>query len=283
MNLRIRGLLACAGLGCALLLAPARGRAEDQTFSKCALAAVEKLDEIPVEVTISDSAISIRNRTKHPGRIQVVARKPDPPVDIQIPYAAIGRLSYAPLDRRRVASGAPGLLLTGVAGLAAGMTMTQTHWLVIERTPGDPSGVTLLRLDKTEYRTVIAVLDAKSGKHVEVLGPGATFVDPTIGSHDEDRTFPFPVDQVRKALKEGMEAVACRIEKDKPAEIECHRPLVRGRTGWGGEYVAAMIQENGPETRVRIHTERGLGRDWSSAVYREMLKRMQPPAAASKD
>ncbi len=114
----MRQLLACAAFAWVLFFAAVRAHAADQAFSKGALAAVGSLGETPIQLTLTDTAIQIRDRDNRNSRKQsriFSLRKTDTPVNLQIPYASLGRLSDAPLDRRRVASGGAGLPFTGVA------------------------------------------------------------------------------------------------------------------------------------------------------------------------
>jgi hypothetical protein len=160
-------------------------------------------------------------------------------------------------------------------GVSALFIKGQSHWLVIESSAGAVNGTTVLRLDKTEYREVVAALTARSGKRVEMLAPGSTLVDPTVGSHDEDQIILFPIDQVRTALKTAMEHCFCKVSKSKGDRLVCTRGLRPPDSIGGGEAVTAILEPQGQQTQVRIRTARGFGRNWSSPIYLEMLRTLQ--------
>ena len=135
---------------------------------------------------------------------------------------------------------------------------------------------TVLRLDKTEYREVVAALTARSGKRVEMLAPGSTLIDPTVGSHDEDRVMPFPIDQVRAALKPAMEHCFCKVSDPKLDRVRCTRSIRPVDSIGGSEVVTAVLEAQGQQTQVLIKTEKGVfGRNWSSPVYLEMLRTLR--------
>jgi hypothetical protein len=160
-------------------------------------------------------------------------------------------------------------------GVSALFIKGQSHWLVIETTPGEAKGPTVLRLAKSEYREVVAALTARSGKRVEMLAPGSTLVDPTVGSHDEDQIIPYPIDQVRAALKPAMEHCFCKVSNSKPGRLECTRGVRPPDAIGGSEAVVAILEAQGQQTQVQIKTEKGLGRNWSSPVYLETLRLLQ--------
>lgn len=251
-----------------LLLTP-YGYAEDLVFPKTRLSSPNGVQETAVTLTITDSALVIGNahnpRSKS-GAEQAVA--------LEIPFSTIVRIRYGLTDRRRVLEG---IALTPWLMFAK----EQSHWLVIEHGAGTPPQPTLLRLHKNEFQGVIAVLNARAGKPVEVLDPGSSVVDPTVGSFDVDAVLPFSSDQVFAALKASMEGFGCRTGKLSKGRMECHRGLAaKARTGAGGELVTAILQPSGEGTRLTIKTSRGLGRNWSSPIFRETQRRLESPPAS---
>src|SRR5579862_5379929 len=148
----------------------------------------------------------------------------------------------------------------------------QSHWLLIEPVAGGEAGATILRLDKTEYSGVISALESKSGKPVEMLVP-SQILDPF--SRDEDETVRYRGGRVVAALESAMAQFSCKVGKSRPDRIECTR-LFRPADGiGGGEVVTALLESKGEETRVQIKTQKGMGRNWSTPIYREMLRRLQ--------
>ena len=188
--------------------------AEQAIFDKSTLIATGGAKPTPVSLIISDVGVTIRSKAKTASVI------------FDLPYGIINKIRYGYLDQRKAS-------LLPLIGITALFIKGQSHWLVIESTAGSVNDTTVLRLDKTEYRDVLAALNSKSGKDVEMLAPGNTLVDPTIGSHDEDETVPFHIDQVIAALKPAMEQYSCKVGKTKTNRVECHRGL-RPPDGVGG-------------------------------------------------
>ncbi|MGA2275330.1 MAG: hypothetical protein ABSH00_17390 [Bryobacteraceae bacterium] len=253
----MRTLLHVCGLVLVLL---GVASAEDLIFKKSKVTTAAGQRETPVDLIVSDHGVTVRGKS-------------GTSVNTELPYSAIGKISYAFIDQRR-------LELAPLLGLSAAFTRRLSHWLVIES--GTPVALrsTVLRLDKTEYREIISALNSRSGKRVEVLEPHNTVLDPTAGSHDEDETVPFRIDAVFAALKPAMESVGCKVGRSTSGHVECKRgPHLKGPLRPGGELITATLEAKGVETRVQIRTSRGMGHDWSSPVYRELRKRLGSPGA----
>lgn len=229
---------------------------QDAIFDKAALVGASGAKTSPVNLIVSNAGITISSKGKTPSVI------------LDLPYNSITNLGYAFVEQGKS-------WLFPVMGMPALFIKGQTHWLVIESKGGTPNRPTVLRLDKKEYLGVVAALTARSGKRVEMLAPGSTLVDPTAGSHDEDHIVPFPADQVRAALKPAMEHCFCKVGRSKEDRITCGRGFRPPDSIGGSEIVTAILEPQGQQTQVVIKTEKGLGRDWSSPVYREMLQLLQ--------
>jgi hypothetical protein len=249
-----------------LTLAPA-GLAQDITFSKTRYSSVKEPKEADVMLTITDSKI-------------VVKAKEANGIDLEIPFSAIDSMSYEVAARHRVAEGAM------IGSLALMTVKTKSHWLDIEYHEGDAKQLTTLRLDKSEYKSVISTLEAKTGKPIATLKSNASPFNPTAGSKDMDEVIPFPMDAVTTALKPAMESMGCKVTHETAGRIECKREWSKGmdteRTGAGGERVTAKLEAKGTQTRVRIETEKGVRgrmvkRNWSTPIYNDMMKGLQRP------
>jgi hypothetical protein len=252
-NVHMRIILRAAGLALVLVSVSC---GQDAIFDKSALMGASGAKATPVDLILSNAGVTIRTKD------------PKPSVVLDLPYSSISSLGYTFIDHGKA-------YLFPLMGISALFIKGHTHWLVVESSAGAGKGTTVLRLDKTEYREVIAALTAKSGKHVEMLAPGNTLVDPTIGSHDEDQIVPFPIDQVRAALKPAMEHCLCKVSKAKPGRVECGRAFRPPDSIGGGETVTAILEPQGQQTQVKIRTAKGMGRNWSSPVYLEMLRTLQ--------
>jgi hypothetical protein len=242
-------------VGVALVLLSA-SCAQDAIFDKPALMGASGAKTGPVDLIVSSAGVTIRSRDT------------TPPVVLDLPYSSIKSLGYTFVDHGKA-------FLIPIMGVSALFIKGQSHWLVIESSGGTGNGTTVLRLDKKEYREVIAALTAKSGKRVEMLAPGSTLVDPTVGSHDQDQIVPFPTDQVRAALKPAMEHCFCKVSKSKAGSLQCGRGLRPPDSIGGGEAVTAILEPQGQQTQVQIRTAKGFGRNWSSPIYLEMLRTLQ--------
>jgi hypothetical protein len=230
--------------------------AQDAIFTKSALVGPSGSKTTPVKLIISNTGVTVQSNDKTPSVI------------IDLPYSSINNLGYTFTEHGKV-------FMLPVMGPAALFIKGDSHWLVIEGTTGTSNGKTVLRLDKTEYREVVAALTAKSGKRVEMLAPGSTLVDPTIGSHDEDQMVPFPIDPVGAALKSAMGSCNCKVSTSKVGHMECSRALRPPDSIGGAEVVTAILESQGPQTQVRIRTAKGFGKNWSSPIFREMLRTLQ--------
>jgi hypothetical protein len=255
-----------ATAGCiGLLLMTVTGLA--QTFDGNRLA-VNDSKEIPVELSLGQTNLIIKQEAPRWG-------KPDPAaLRYLIEYGNLVGLSYGFTHHVRAAEALTGGLL------ALAVTSPLHHWLVIESNTAGVPNVVVLRLSPAKYRDVISALNDKSGKRVALLDPKSQELDPSAGSTDIDEVVPFRSDQILLAIKPAMESMACTVSKTGASDVVCHRRHVNSdRTGIGGETISAGFTPDGNTTRVKITTLKPAlhgGRNWSTPVYREMLKRLEP-------
>ncbi len=262
-------------LSLALILAfVSASRAQEVTFSKTRYSSVKQPKEADVDLRLTDSKIQIEGQTIKE-------------IDFEIPFSSIDSMSYELATRHRVAEGALVMVASLGAGAVLMATKTKSHWLDIEYTEGGAKQLMVLRLDKSEYKNVLATLESKTGKHIAMLDAKTSSLNPTAESKNKDEVIPFGADKVAAALKAAMESEGCKVTEEKENHIECKR--ARGyseRTGSGGEKVTATLEAKGDQTRVRIETGKGvvgrLGKkNWSTAIYGEMMKSLQKPAAGA--
>ena len=55
----------------------------------------------------------------------------------------------------------------------------------------------------------------------------------------------------------------------------CERTLRPPDSIGGAEVVTAILESQGQQTEVRIRTAKGFGKNWSSPIYREMLRTLE--------
>lgn len=252
--------------------------ADDVIFHKSRYSSVKQQREADVSLTITDSKMLIQG-TKENG------------LKIEIPYSSIDSISYEVAARHRVGEGASVALLSPGTGFVLMATKTKSHWLDIDYHDGDAKQLTIIRLDKSEYKDVIATLEARTGKHIGTLDANHSEFNPTAGSKDVDTVIPYQRDAVASAIKSAMASMGCDVKKAKADHLECKRPWAKGhhdteRTGSGGEKVTAKLEAKGEQTRVRIETEKGfVGRlvkkNWSTPIYEAMMKDLAGPAQSA--
>ncbi len=256
---------------------PAAKPAQDIVFSKTRFSSVQQPRERDVVLSIADSKIVIENKK---------GDKKLPTVDVEIPYLSIDSMSYELATRHRIAEGAALMGASLGAGAILMATKTKSHWLAIEHHEGNDNQVTLLRLDKSEYESVMAALEARTGKRILILDSKTSSLNPTANSKDMDEIVSFQIEKVAAALKPAMESMGCKVTSETASRLECKRG--RGyseQTGGGGESVTATLEANGQQTHVRIWTGKGfVGRvekkNWSTPIYEEMVKKLQKPSQA---
>lgn len=245
--------------------------AQDVTFSKTKYSSVKLPKEADVALTITDSKVLIKGKKTNG-------------INLEIPYSSIDAMSYERATRHRVGEGAGLMALSPAGGAVLMTTKTSSYWLEIEYHEGDAKQLTVLRLDKSEYKDVIATLKARTGKKIAVVDPKTSSLSPTAGSKDMDGVVPFGTDKVATALKSAMENEGCKVTHVTASRVECKR--ARGQselTGVGGEKVTATLEAKGEQTRVRIWTGKGFeGRvnkkNWSPPIYQQMMKILEEPA-----
>jgi hypothetical protein len=265
------------------------GLAQDVTFNKTRYSSVKHLNETYVDLSMTDSKILIKSKK--------VSKKVSA-INTEIPYSSIDSMSYELATRHRVREAAalapsnPFIVLTGPPALFVMTTKTKSYWLEIDHGDGEAKQSTVLRLDKSEYRKVIASLEAKTGKHVAILDSKTSSLNPTAKSKDMDQVVPFQVDEVIAALKPAMESQGCNVTQETASRIVCKRALGYSErtTDGGGESVTATLEAKGERTRIRISTGHwsvtlfGVSRvtkNWSTAIYQEMMNSLQKPASQS--
>ena len=241
--------------------------AEDRAFYVITLVSVKEARDIPIELALADSGMTITGRKGSSVRLE-------------IPYSSISALQYEAVARRRYMSGAGVAALSPVTGAIIMSTKSSTHWLTVAYTEGGENKSAVLHLDKNNYQDVIDATKQKSGKTVEFVTAQNSLLKVTSGSRDVDEMLPYSVEQIRTALLPAMESVGCSPKEKKSGQIEC----VRGShysepTGSGGK-VTALIMPIGERTRLLIqsHKTNLRSRNWSTLVYEQALKNLEPRA-----
>jgi hypothetical protein len=254
------------------LLFTSNGFASDVSFKKAKFLTVKdkKQKELDVELRITDT------------KFVLLDRKTSQP-EAEIPYESVKNMSYELANRHRVAEGAVLMVASLGAGAVLMMTKTKSHWLAVEYRNGDADKLAVIRMHKDEYGDIIAAIESKTGKKVEVLSEGSGKIDPTAESKDLDEVVNYSATAVIAALKPAMEGYGCKVAAEKENRIECQRPRNNGGQeiqGFGGEKVKAVIEKQGERTRVKIETDKGFygklrKKNWSTPVFKAMMKNLE--------
>jgi hypothetical protein len=128
--------------------------AEELAFKTVHMAIPDGKKEIerPVDLTFSDS------------REVVVRQKGE--VLATIPYDEITHVEYDFAKHHRIRTGAVVMVASLGAGAVVMLTSSTKHWLEFQYHHENQNRVVLLRLDKKDYRAVIAATEARTGKAV---------------------------------------------------------------------------------------------------------------------
>lgn len=88
----------------------------------------------------------------------------------QVSYGEIEKMSYEVASRHRIKEGAVVMIFSLGAGAAVMFTKSKSHWFYVDYQPpaGDVRTLTL-KLDRGEYKKVLAVAASQTGKTVETL------------------------------------------------------------------------------------------------------------------
>ena len=86
---------------------------------------------------------------------------------LTVPYESIDKVSYEYTKKHRVTQGAIVMVASLGAGAIVMLTKSKSHWLYIDfHEQGSPKSV-VLRMDKNEYKQIMAAVPEHTGKTVE--------------------------------------------------------------------------------------------------------------------
>lgn len=86
-----------------------------------------------------------------------------------IAYADLDKISYEYSKHHRIKQGAVVMVASLGAGAIVMLTSSKSHWLTFEYRDKDVPKTLVLRMDKSEYRSIIQTAEAQTGKAVEIL------------------------------------------------------------------------------------------------------------------
>src|SRR5579864_344375 len=91
---------------------------------------------------------------------------------VAVPYDRIDKFSYEFTKKHRVTQGAIVIVASLGAGAIVMLTKSKSHWLYIDYREQDAPRSIVLRMDKNEYKNIIAAVKTHTGKEVEFLKEG---------------------------------------------------------------------------------------------------------------
>ena len=89
---------------------------------------------------------------------------------VVIPYDQLDKVSYEYTKKHRITEGALVMIASLGAGAVVMLTSSKSHWLYMDYHEQNIPKVVVLRMDKKEYKDIIAAFTSHTGKEVEYLG-----------------------------------------------------------------------------------------------------------------
>jgi hypothetical protein len=89
---------------------------------------------------------------------------------VTIPYDQLDKVSYEYTKKHRVTQGAIVMVASLGAGAIVMLTKSKSHWLYIDYHDQTAPRTVVLRMDKHEYKNIIAAVTTHTGKEVQFLG-----------------------------------------------------------------------------------------------------------------
>ena len=87
-----------------------------------------------------------------------------------IPYDQFDKASYEYTKKHRITAGALVMVASLGAGAVVMLTSSKSHWLYMDYHEQNVPKVVVLRMDKKEYKDIMAAFTAHTGKEVQYLG-----------------------------------------------------------------------------------------------------------------
>jgi hypothetical protein len=89
---------------------------------------------------------------------------------VTIPYDQMDKFSYEYSKKHRITEGAIVMIASLGAGAVVMLTESKSHWLYIDYREQNAPKVVVLRMDKHEYKKIVAAVPTHTGKDVQDLG-----------------------------------------------------------------------------------------------------------------
>ena len=89
---------------------------------------------------------------------------------VTIPDDQLDKVSYEYTKKHRITAGALVMVASLGAGAVVMLTKSKSHWLYIDYHEQKVPKTLVLRMDKGEYKKIIAAVNTQTGKEVQYLG-----------------------------------------------------------------------------------------------------------------
>ena len=89
---------------------------------------------------------------------------------VTVPYDQLDKFSYEYTKKHRITTGAIVMVASLGAGAVVMMTKSKSHWLYIDYHEQNAPKTVVLRLDKHDYKQIMAAVPQHTGKDVQNLG-----------------------------------------------------------------------------------------------------------------
>ncbi len=89
---------------------------------------------------------------------------------VTIPDDQLDKVSYEYTKKHRITAGALVMVASLGAGAVVMLTKSKSHWLYIDYHEQNAPKTVVLRMDKGEYKKIIAAVNTQTGKEVQFLG-----------------------------------------------------------------------------------------------------------------
>lgn len=89
---------------------------------------------------------------------------------VTIPYDQLDKFTYEYSKKHRITEGAIVMIASLGAGAVVMLTESKSHWLYIDYREQNIPKVLVLRMDKHDYKKIVAAVPTHTGKEVQDLG-----------------------------------------------------------------------------------------------------------------
>ena len=108
---------------------------------------------------------------------------------------------------------------------------------------------------------MIAVLETRTGKKVEMREAKTSELNPTTESRDMDEVVPYVMDKVLAALKPAMEAEGCNVKEGSSTRVLCKREWGGSERTGTGRTCKKGVRQKSTQDSIRYAGMKAVGRN----------------------